>query len=290
MNIEEFDKEFRRKIIAQGGDYKTAKTYGSSMCLFMKHSENKHDSPLKVSFRDMEDYIILLRERKYSPSYINQFIASAKRFYGINGQPQKCGKLVYQNNEPKTPNILTFKECYLMMNAPIYLKHKAIINLLYYGALRRSELIDLKIENISKDRRISIVNSKYGKSRVITIPKETIILLRQYFVQFRPTEYLFNGEGKRPQYSAKSIENIIKNTAKLCKIEKRVYPHIMRSSRCTHLLDNGASEGYVSTFCGHSKIQTTHDYYHKLTIKAMQKHGIIAVRYFLRFHSLFQAC
>jgi integrase len=157
-----------------------------------------------------------------------------------------------------------------MCNAPIYLKHKAIINLLYYGALRRGELLKLKIEHLSHDRKITIVGSKYGKSRVIPIPADLRELLIQYLTEFNPDEYLFNGDKGTGMYSAKSVENIIKNTAKLCGIEKRVYPHIMRSSRATHLLDNGASDMYVSEFLGHADIQTTRDYYCKLTIKGMQ--------------------
>lgn len=270
MNILEFDNEFKRKIIAEGGDYSTAKTYGNCMALFMKHYEKKYNSPLHCTFRDMEDYIMVLREKKYSSSYINQFIASAKRFYGINGQPKKCDNLVYHERNQKTPNILTYEECMLMCNSKIYIKHKAIINLLYYGGLRRSELINLKIEHLSKDRKITIIDSKYGKSRVITIPQETLELLRAYYKECNPVEYLFNGDKNHKQYSTKSVENIIKNTAKLCGINKKVHPHIMRSSRATHLLDNGASDMYVSKFLGHAKIQTTMDYYCSLTIKGMQ--------------------
>lgn len=270
MKILEFIEQFKRKIIVQGGDYKTAKTYSNCMGVFLNHYKDKYNTPLHITFNDMEDYILVLLKENYSPSYINSFISSAKRFYKINGQPQKCSKLEYHNNETKTPNILTPKECKDMCNAPIYLKHQAIINLLYYGALRRSELLNLKTEHLSKDRRITIIKSKYGKSRVITIPQQTLDLLRKYYIEFKPKEYLFNSDKGTGQYSAKSVENIVKNTAKLCKIEKRVHPHIMRSSFATHLLDNGASDMYVSEFLGHSQIQTTRDYYCKLTLNGMQ--------------------
>lgn len=270
MNISDFDKEFRRKIILQGGDEKTAKTYANSILLFMQYFENRFISPVKIPSIEIENYKLYLIEQKFSPSYINQFVAAAKRFYKIFDQPHKCSKLDYQPNPIKTPNILTYQECVAMCSAKINLKHSAIINLLYYGALRRSEIINLKIEHISKDRRITIVRSKFGKSRVITIPEPVLVLLRKYYIEFKPIIYLFNGEKELAQYSAKSIENIVKNTARICGIYKRVHPHILRSSRATHLLDNGASEGYVSTFLGHEKIDTTHRYYHKLTIKGMQ--------------------
>lgn len=270
MNITGYEKEFRRKMEAQGFDFSTAKTYCNCICLFMKFIEPTHTCPLRVTTIDMENYIINLRKQKYSASYINQFIASAKLFYKLNGQPNKCDKLVYHIREQKTPNVLTYKECMLMCNSKLYIKHKAIINLLYYGALRRSELLNLKILDVSPDSKINILDSKFCKSRVIPIPQETLNLLRCYYLECKPKEYVFNGDKNHLQYSAKSVENIIKDTAKKCGISKRVYPHIMRSSRATHLLDHGASDMYVSTFLGHAQLQTTKDYYCKLTIKGMQ--------------------
>jgi len=232
MEILERITEFKRKIIAGGGDESTAKTYGNCLSLMFGYYSEKYNSPDHITLRDMEDYIIHLR-KTHSSSYINQVIASAKRFYKINGQPKKCDALIYHNCETKTPNILTHDECMSMCESKQFIKHRAIINLLYYGALRRSELLNLKIEYISKDRRITIIDSKYGKSRVITIPQETIDLLRDYFKQIRPKEYLFNGEGGRLQYSAKSLENVVKNTAKICGISKKVNPHLLRSSRAS---------------------------------------------------------
>jgi len=271
MNILEHITEFKRKIIAGSDDYETAKVYGNCMNLFLKHYELKHSSPLHCSLLDMENYIIHLREKNYSPSYINQFIASAKRFYRINGQPKKCDGLIYHRKQQKTPNILTRNECVKMCESDIYIKHRAIINLLYYGALRRREVKFLKLEDISfEDNKLTIIDSKFGKSRVIPIPDFVTAILNKYISKCNPKVYLFNGEKDKLQYSFKSIENIIKNTAKLCGIEKNVHPHIMRSSFATHLLDFGASDMYVSEFLGHEKIQTTKDYYCRLTIKGMQ--------------------
>ena len=270
MNILEFETEFKRKIIASGNDFTTAKVYGNCIHHFLEHHKDRYDSPLHITFRDAEDYVIHLVDAGYSASYINQFVASVKRFYELNGQTQKCVKLQYRNDPPKTPNVLTHDECMAMCNAPIYIKHRAIINLLYYAGLRRSELLDLKIEHISKDGKLTIIMGKFGKSRVVCVPEKVMVLLREYFKECSPKIYLFNGEKNRPQYSAKSVEAIIKNTARLCGIHKRTHPHLMRTSRATILLDNGASMGYVSDYLGHADIKTTDKYYHKLTIKSMQ--------------------
>lgn len=271
MDILEFGSEFRRKIVASGNNPATADTYANSITLLMAHYKKKYNSPLHITFEDLENYIIYLVDKKYSASYINSFVAASKRFFAINGQPRKCLKLQYRNNPAQSPNVLTHEECMKMCQAPIYVKHRAIINLLYYGAMRISELINLKISDISKDGKITVLNSKFGKSRTIPIPPHVINLLREYFKQCRPTEYLFNGDGGRAQYSAGSVRNIIKNTARTCGIHKNTYPHLMRSSRATILLDNGASYAYVCELLGHENIQTTYDYYHKLTIGSMKR-------------------
>lgn len=271
MNILEWKKEFERKIVASGNDIRTAETYANSICLFMEHYKDKYDSPLHINFTDCENYIIYLVEEDYSASYINTFVASAKRFFAINGQPRKCAKLQYRHNPPKCPTILSVEEIKKMIFAPIYLKQQVVLNLLYDAALRRSELINLKVEHISRSRTLTIVNSKFGKSRIVPITQRTLDLLRKYYKEFKPKEYLLEGEGNKPQYSAKSIENVCKDTARKCGIQTKVTPHIMRHSKATHLLDNGASEGYVADLLGHENIKTTHDYYHRLTLKAMQK-------------------
>ena len=270
MNISEHIDEFKRKIVASGNEPDTADTYGNSMALLMVHYQEKYDTPLHINFRDMEDYIIYLVDQDYSASYINSFVASAKRFYAINGQPHKCAKLQYRDNPVQSPNVLTYDECMKMCRAPIYLKHQLLINLLYYGAFRRSELRNLKITDISKDGKITILHGKFGKSRRIPIPKHVMEMARRYYVEFKPKVYLFNGDGGRPQYSFGSMKNVLKNTALVLGIHKRIYLHLMRSSRATILLDNGASYAYVSELLGHKDIETTRKYYHKLTIQAMQ--------------------
>lgn len=270
ISNEEFLKKFSRKIIAVGGDFKTAKTYSNNIGVFMGWGKFDSVSVLLCSQSQIEDYIIHLKECEYAPATINSFIAAIKRLYRINGKFANCKNLEYHDNPIQPPNILTYAECMAMCNAKIYLKHRVIINLLYYCALRRGELLRLKIQHLSSDNRLTVIRSKFGKGRVIPIPQNIVELIKEYLLEFNPIEYLFNGDKGTGMYSAKSVANIIDNTALLCGIQKNCYPHIMRSSCATHLLDNGASDMYVSEFLGHSDIQTTRDYYCRLTINGMQ--------------------
>lgn len=270
MTNEEFLEKFSRKIIASGGDYGTAKTYCNNIGVFMGWGNFDSVSILTQDQQKMEDYIVHLREKKYSNSSINSFIAAIKRLYRINGKWMRVKNLQYLDVELKMPNVLTHEECMRMCNAPVYLKHQVIINLLFYGALRRSELRNMKVEHLSSDGTITIIESKYNKSRIVVIPQKVVDLVQRYLVEFNPKEYLLNGERGIGMYSFKSIENVLKNTAVLCGIQKKVNPHLMRSSWATFMLNNGASEMYISEMLGHSILQTTKDYYCRLTRKGMQ--------------------
>jgi integrase/recombinase XerD len=269
MDNDEFLEKFSRKIISSGGDYSTAKTYCNNIGVFMGWGHFDGVSVLLQDQKAFEDYIIHMREQRYENSSINSFIASIKRLYRINGKWMKVKNINYLDVEPKTPNVLTHEEAMRMCNAKIYLKHRVIINLLYYGALRRSELLRMKVQHLSENRRITIVESKYNKSRVIVIPEHIVQLLQEYLIEFKPKEYLIEGE-KGGMYSAKSLENVVKNTAVLVGIQKKVNPHLLRSSWATNMLDLGASEMYISEMLGHANVQTTKDYYCRLTKKGMQ--------------------
>ena len=98
-----------------------------------------------------------------------------------------------------------------MCNTKMYLKHQVIINILYYAALRRSELINLKLEDISRDSKLNILNSKFGKSSTVPIPKKVLELINQYKEKCNPKTYLLNGDSGNLKYSGASIKNVIKN-------------------------------------------------------------------------------
>jgi site-specific recombinase XerD len=128
--------------------------------------------------------------------------------------------------------------------------------------LRVSEVIALKIIDIdSSAMRLMVRAAKGKKDRALPLPKTLLHNLRQYYLAYRPKEYLFEGQ-RGGKYTAKSIQNFIKKYAREANIKKSVTPHILRHSYATHQLENGINIRYVQELLGHNSVKTTELYTH----------------------------
>lgn len=136
---------------------------------------------------------------------------------------------------------------------------------IYSGGLRISELINLKIKDIDSDRmQLRISQSKGKKDRYTLLSKKTLLILRQYFKEYKPNQWLFEGEGQR-QYSCRAIQNILRIAVIKAGIKKHVTVHTLRHSFATHLLEHGTELRYIQSLLGHSNSKTTEIYTHITT-------------------------
>ena len=145
------------------------------------------------------------------------------------------------------------------------LKHKCIISLLYSAGLRRSELLNLKIEDIDSKRMLILVRQAKGnKDRVTLLANSILEDLRAYYMEWKPKVYLFEGVhgGK---YSPQSILKLVKRASEKAGIPKNVTPHMLRHSFATHLLENGTDLRYIQSLLGHNSSRTTEIYTHIAT-------------------------
>ena len=142
------------------------------------------------------------------------------------------------------------------------IKHKCIIALIYSCGLRRSEALNMKISDLDSSRMmIKIVGAKGKKDRYVQLPERILPMLRAYYKEFMPKIWLFEGQKGGP-YSGESILKVIKGAAKAAKLNKRVYPHILRHSYATHNLEQGIDIRYIQAWLGHDSIKTTERYTH----------------------------
>lgn len=167
------------------------------------------------------------------------------------------------------PNILSEEEVYQLVNSIKNLKHEAIIQLTYSCALRIGEVLNLKVEHISKaENQIKIVSCKGNKTAYVPIPEPTKNLLRLYYHYYRPKIYLFEGN-RGVKYSRSSVRKVLNAALKNIGIKKHIRVHDLRHSRATHLLQNGMDIKLLKEILRHKKIETTERYTH-LTTKNLE--------------------
>ncbi len=142
-------------------------------------------------------------------------------------------------------------------------KHRAILSTVYSGGLRVSEVACLKITDIdSPNMRIHIQQSKGNKDRTTLLAERTLVLLWQYWKEYKPKEWLFPGVPCTQPLSTKTIQVAFKDAVKKCGITKKVSVHALRHSFATHSLNQGASPLQIKELLGHANIQSTMVYLH----------------------------
>lgn len=153
------------------------------------------------------------------------------------------------------------------------MRDRAIIELLFSGGLRVSELIGLNRDSINLERREFMVRGKGNKDRPIFIDKTTAEHVGDYLAartDSLPALFLNNSKNQQTpdtsgdyrRLSPRSVERIIEKYARLAGITKHVTPHTLRHSFATDLLMNGADLRSVQSMLGHANISTTQIYTH----------------------------
>lgn len=153
------------------------------------------------------------------------------------------------------------------------LRDRAIIELLFSGGLRVSELCNLNRDSINLARREFMVRGKGKKDRPIFIDQTTAEHIEEYLnarTDTLPALFLNNSSnqnipdtsGDFRRLSPRSIERIIGKYTRLAGITKHVTPHTLRHSFATDLLMNGADIRSVQSLLGHANIATTQIYTH----------------------------
>jgi len=240
-------------------------TVKSYIFCFEKFINHYNETELiTINENDIRDYLQLLIQEKRSNSYINQTINAIKFYYEIVlGMPNRFYEIERPIKEFKLPNVLSKEEIFSIIEQINNIKHKCIVSLLYSAGLRRSELLNLKLEDVNSKRMlIKIIQAKGNKDRYSVLNKSVLDDLRVYYKIYNPKIYLFENPNSGKKYSPSSILSIVVNAAKKANIKKRVTPHMLRHSFATHLLENGADLRHIQLLLGHNSTKTTEIYTH----------------------------
>ena len=157
----------------------------------------------------------------------------------------------------KLPKFFSKEEIRLLLDNTENIKHKAILTTIYSCGLRLSELLNLKIKDIrSSDKMIRINQSKGNKDRIVSLPDKLLDILREYYLIYKPSDYLFEGE-RGNRYSERSVQLILKKSLSMAKIKTEGTVHTLQNLYATHLIQSGIDIRIVQELLGHENIKTT---------------------------------
>ena len=200
---------------------------------------------------------VLKKLEKNEPSSVSHSIFAIEYFFRNVLNQKVCIPKPKRNK--KIPEILTKEEIKKMINCINNIKHKLILKVLYGCGLRVSEIVNLKKENVNfEEKLIHIELAKGKKDRFVKVPDSIAEELKAY-IKLNSDEILFpsNRGGK---LTKKTIAKIVENAGRKAGIKKDVYPHLLRHSFATHLLESGIDLRIIQKLLGHSDIKTTQIY------------------------------
>ena len=242
----------------------------------------KNQVPISAVSQNLaRDYVIESHQIR-SRSTIRNHISALRSFYNF------CQSRNYYDNNPfrnltlpkrekKLPVFLSQDQLINLLDAPLKMESSApqaeitrqrdriIMELLYGGGLRVSEVVGLNHGDLDLSQSLVRILGKGKKERVVPIPERTSSLLRSYRENFctdaSSSHPLFTGT-KGNRLSTRNIQVRLKKYLRFCKLPLDITPHKLRHSFATHLLDNGADLRSVQELLGHSSLSTTQVYTH----------------------------
>ena len=247
----------------------TIKSYNSDIKHYLENTE---------SVGEFSSYLKHLNKNKYSKTSINRKITSIRTFlsWAVDNNYFNQNQIKIVNNlkvEKKLPNVLTASYINRLLDSlpessEKDIRDKAILELMYSSGLRVSEVSNLTLNSINKNNSIRVLG-KGSKERVLPMTKRAYVSTKKYIETSRPKfendkskNYLFLGV-RGGQLSDREIRRIVK-------FRTGTFPHSIRHTFATHLLEGGADLRIVQELLGHNDPSTTQIYTH-VSKKQLQK-------------------
>lgn len=253
----------------KGLSEKTIKSYKVDLRDFFDATEKEYD---EVKKEDIYKYIEDIK-KKFKHNTVQRKVSAVKSFFkflyvnkNIKKDPSNTIKSLQK--EKRLPEVLSEDDFNKILDTfnhePKNIRNKLILKLLIASGARISEIINLKVGDISDNNYEYIrVFGKGSKYRYIPIYNSLANEIKEYVQNNR--DFLKKSEKDYklfPKLRREQFYTTLREHAKMCGIEKRVYPHIIRHSIATILLKNGADIRMVQELLGHASISTTQIYTH----------------------------
>jgi len=242
--------------------------------------------PNRIEKQHIRNFVGRLTRKNNSASSVSRKLSAIRTFHKF----LLLEKLVDENislgislpkKEQKLPVVLSIDEVDALIEAttgdkPLDLRNRAMLELLYGGGLRITELLDLRLSDLHINMGFIDVIGKGNKARIVPIGEEAAFAVSEYITKARthlkkiPGDILFvNSRGS--EISRVGFYKTLKKIAIKAGISKEISPHTLRHSFASHLLENRVDLRMVQELLGHEDISTTQIYTHisKKQLKAV---------------------
>jgi integrase/recombinase XerD len=224
------------------------------------------------------------------PRSISRLVASLRRLYRFALRENKISAdPTLQIESPKLPRSLpkslSEKEVEALLKAPnlddpLGLRDRAMLEILYACGLRVSELVGIKVTEVSLNEGVVRVTGKGSKTRLVPMGEEAVEWIARYLKESRPeilqkrlSDAMFV-TGRASAMTRQAFWHLIKRYAVIAGINKSLSPHVLRHAFATHLLNHGADLRVVQMLLGHADISTTQIYTHVARERLKQLHAM----------------
>ena len=236
-----------------------------------------------VDEKIIRDFISSLHRNGISPRSIKRSLSSLRGFFNFM-MKNKIIRINFAENirspkaEKNLPEILQHEDINLLAdiktkkdgyykNKDLLIRDTAIFELFYSSGLRLSELASLKISSINFNESMLRVIGKGNKTRIVPVGSKAIqaihtwIKIRKSYLSNNSSNFLFIGLRGKP-LSVRNVQLRMSLLAKASGVEQKLYPHKLRHTVATHLLESSGNIRAVQEFLGHENISTTQIYTH----------------------------
>nr|WP_027253111.1 site-specific tyrosine recombinase XerD [Photobacterium halotolerans] len=267
----------------------TLSSYRNDLMKLQQWLESRRQSLLSLHSGDLQDYQQWLFEQDFKQSSRARMTSALRRLFqyfhreklreddpsAILHSPRLPQRLPKDISEEQVSALLGAPD----VNDPLELRDKAMLELLYATGLRVTELVSLRMDNVSLRQGVVRVTGKGDKERLVPMGEEAMEWIETFLVQGRPyllgevsSDVLFPSKRAR-QMTRQTFWHRIKHYAVLAGIDAdTLSPHVMRHAFATHLLNYGADLRVVQMLLGHSDLSTTQIYTHVATERLKQLH------------------
>ena len=243
-------EKLKRELEIRNFSKSTVKSYMNSVSKFLIYARGELNQDI------VKDYV-QEEIKKKEPTSVSHSIFAIQFFF-----EKVLGDKIYiprPKRNKKIPEILTKEEVRRLIESTNNIKHKLILKILYGCGLRVSEIVNLEKNDFDfEEGLIHIRLAKGKKDRFVKIPFSIQQELESY-CKLDNADILFSSS-RGGRLTKDTIQKIVQNSAKKAEIKKRVYPHLLRHSFATHLLEQGTDLRIIQKLLGHSDIKTTQIY------------------------------